>query len=76
MLPGLPRTTSFRLNPILLGFIDISFSCVEISLHTKFELPRLTVSKTASFRLSGEPNSGLLWGDPNFFFIFLLVALK
>ena len=52
MLPGLPRNTSFRLNPILVGFVHISSSWVEISLHTEFQLPRLPGSRTVSFRLN------------------------
>ena len=53
-------------------FVDISSSWVEISLHTKFQLPRLPGSRTAIFRLNPIGVGG--GGDP--FFIFLLVGLK
>ena len=48
--------------------IDISSSWVEISLHTKFQLPRLPGSRTAIFRLNPVfcffVGGG---GDPDFF---------
>ena len=75
MLPGLPRTTSFRFNPIIVGFVHISSSWVEIRLHTKFQLPRLRRGRTVSFmhnpNLGGRGQVTLL-----FLLIFFLVELK
>ena len=58
-------------------FLDISSSWVEISLHTKFQLPRLPGSRNASFRLN--PIFLVVRGvevTPICLVIFLLVGLK
>ena len=82
MLHGLHRAANFRLNPIFflrgegqvtpIFFLHISSSWVKISLHTEFQLPRLPLSRNASFRLNPilkkiKKGGGVGWsGDPNF----------
>ena len=63
-------------------FLHISSSWVKISLHTEFQLPRLPLSRNASFRLNPIlkkiKKGGGLGGQvtPIFPFIFLIVGSK
>ena len=73
MLHGLHRTAKFRINHIFIFLLlDISSSCIERSLHAKFQLPRLPGSGT--FNLGVNP---ILrgWGVQVTLIVFLIFQL-